>query len=63
MTQGVLEKHRRKTLDRKKILKHLRRLEERGLGDRFKGMSEEEVIKALKKTRAEIWQEKLAGRP
>ena len=40
-----------------------RKLLQEGLGDRFSGMTEEEIIRAIKKTREEIWSEKLAARP
>ena len=47
----------------KKALQALHRLKELGLGDHFKGMTEEEVLKELKRTREELWKEKLANRP
>ena len=46
-----------------KALKILRRLQKTGLSDRFRGMTEEAALKELKKTREQLWQEKLAARP
>ena len=42
------------------IIPKLGELQKEGLGDRFEGKSEQEIIQALKRTREEIWQEKLA---
>ena len=39
------------------------RLQQRGLGDPFKGLREDSIIRAINRTRAAIWQEKLAARP
>jgi len=39
------------------------RLRRHGLGDPFKGLREDAIIRAIKRTRAAIWQEKLAARP
>jgi len=47
----------------KKALEILRKVREEGPDKRFRGMTEEAVIKALKKTRADIWREKIAGSP
>lgn len=41
----------------------LRRIQTLGLGDRFAGMSKDGILKALKRTREQLWQEKLAARP
>ena len=51
------------TVDRKKAHALFRRLQQQGLGDPFKGMSEDQIIRAIKRTRDTIWQEKLAARP
>ena len=41
-----------------------RRLKQHGLGDaQFHGLTEQEIIRAIKRTRHAIWQEKLAARP
>lgn len=50
-------------VDRKKAHALFRRLQQQGLGDPFKGMSEAEIVRAIKRTRVAIWQEKLAARP
>lgn len=50
-------------VDRKKARALFRRLQQQGLGDPFKGMNEDEILRAIKRTRATIWQEKLAARP
>jgi len=50
-------------VNRKKAQTLFHRLQQRGLGDRFKGMSESEIIRVIKRTRETIWQEKLAARP
>ena len=39
------------------------RLRQRGLGDPFQGRRGDAIIRAIKRTRAAIWQEKLAARP
>ena len=39
------------------------RLRQRGLGDPFKGLREDAIIRAIKRTRTAIWQEKVAARP
>ncbi|OGX03781.1 MAG: hypothetical protein A3G87_03965 [Omnitrophica bacterium RIFCSPLOWO2_12_FULL_50_11] len=49
-------------VDRNRARNLFRRLQQQGLGDPFKGMSEDEIIRAIKRTRNAIWQEKLAGR-
>lgn len=41
----------------------LRKVKLEGPEARFKGMTKEEVIRAIKKTREEIWREKIAARP
>ena len=51
------------TVNRNKARTLFRRLQQQGLGDPFKGMSEDEIIRAIKRTRHAIWQEKLAARP
>ena len=51
------------TVNRKKAQALFRRLQQQGLGDPFKGMNEDEIIRAIKRTRDTIWQEKLAARP
>ncbi len=62
MSRVLKEKPQRKKVDVAKALAQHEKLLRLGLGDRFKGMSEEAVIKALKQTREEIWEEKIAGR-
>ena len=50
-------------VNRKKAQLLFHRLQQQSLGDPFKGMSEDEIIRAIKRTRDSIWQEKLAARP
>ena len=50
-------------VNRKKAQALYHRLQQRGLGDSFKGLREDAVIRAIKRTRAAIWQEKVAARP
>lgn len=50
-------------VNRKKAQALLCRLQQQGLGDPFRGMNEDEIIRAIKRTRNAIWQEKLAARP
>ena len=50
-------------VNRKKAQALFRRLQQQGLGDPFKGMTEDEMLRAIKRTRNAIWQEKLAARP
>jgi hypothetical protein len=50
-------------VNRKKAQVLFHRLQEQGLGDPFRGMSEDRIIRAIKRTREFIWQEKLAARP
>jgi len=50
-------------VNRKEARVLFHRLQQQGLGDPFKGMSEGEIIRAIKRTRHAIWQEKLAARP
>ena len=55
---------------RKKTSTNLRRalvlfrhLKQHGLGDdQFKGLTEQEILRAIKRTRHAIWQEKVAAR-
>lgn len=49
-------------MNRKKAKLLFHRLQQRGLGDPFKGRREDAIIRAIKRTRAKIWQEKLAAR-
>lgn len=49
--------------DPKKALEALHALWKCDLPERFRGMTEAQVIQEIKKTREEIWQEKLASRP
>ncbi|HAM40415.1 MAG TPA: hypothetical protein DCP69_03520 [Candidatus Omnitrophica bacterium] len=51
------------SVNRKKAQVLFHRLQEQGLGDSFRGMSEDQIVRAIKRTRAVIWQEKLAARP
>ncbi len=62
MSKVLKERPQKKKVDVAKALAQFHKLREHGLGDRFKGVSEEEIIRALKKTREEIWQEKVAAR-
>lgn len=62
MSKTLKERPHKKKIDVTKALAQFHKLREHGLGDRFKGMSEDEIIGALKKTRETIWQEKLATR-
>ena len=48
--------------NRKKARLLYDRLQQRGLGDPFKGLREDAIIRAIKRTRAANWQEKLAAR-
>lgn len=50
-------------VNRKKARVLYRRLQERGLGDPFKGLREDAIVRAIKRTRQAIWQEKVATRP
>ena len=50
-------------VNRKKAQALFHRLQQQGLGDPFRGMSEEQIVRAIKRTRDAIWQEKLAPRP
>ena len=50
-------------VNRKKAQVLFQRLQQQGLGDPFRGMSEGEIIRAIKRTREAIWQEKFAVRP
>lgn len=50
-------------VNRNKARTLFRRLQQQGLGDPFKGMNEGEILRAIKRTRNAIWQEKLAARP
>ena len=63
MAETARRKPYKKRATPAKALAQHRKLLKRGLGDRFEGMSEEEIISALKRTREEIWQEKIASRP
>ena len=51
--------------DPKKALEILRRIQE--MSDRYggptQGMTEEEILRSIKKTREELWREYLAPRP
>ena len=51
------------TPQRKDALSLFRKLQRQGLGDSFRGMREDQIIRILKRTREAIWQEKLAARP
>ena len=50
-------------VNRKKAQILFRRLQQQGFGDPFRGMSENQIVRAIKRTREAIWQEKLAARP
>ena len=50
-------------VNRKKAVALFHRLQRQGLGDPFRGMSEGQIVQAIKRTREAIWQEKLAARP
>ena len=50
-------------VNRKKAQALLRKLQQQGLGDPFRGMSEEQIIRAIKRTREAIWRDKLAACP
>jgi hypothetical protein len=50
-------------LNRKQALALFQKLRRDSLGDSFRGMSEDQIIRAMKRTRETIWQEKLADRP
>ena len=63
MAKTIRENSVGKRADPAKALALHRKLLKEGIGDRFKGMTEEEIIRAVKKTREEIWSEKLAARP
>ncbi len=52
----------RRHVNRKKARALFNRLQQHGLGDSFKGLREDAIIRAIKRTRASIWQEKLATR-
>jgi hypothetical protein len=41
----------------------LRKVKLEGPEARFKGKTDEEIIRAIKKTRQEIWRKKIASRP
>ena len=62
MAKTARGKASRKRPDQSKALALHRKLLKAGLGDRFEGMTQEEIIGALRKTRDEIWSEKLAAR-
>ena len=49
--------------NRKKAQVLFRKLQRQGLGDPFSGMSEDQIIRSIKRTREAIWQEKLAACP
>lgn len=49
-------------VNRKKARALYRRLQERGLGDLFKGLRKDAIVRAIKRTRQTIWQEKVAAR-
>lgn len=49
--------------NRKRALVLFHRLQQQGLGDPFRGMSEDQIVRAIKRTRDAIWQQKLAARP
>jgi hypothetical protein len=53
----------RRATHRKKALVLFHKLQRQGLGDPFRGMSEDQIVRAIKRTREAIWQEKLAARP
>ncbi|MBI5244865.1 MAG: hypothetical protein HY922_14440 [Elusimicrobia bacterium] len=63
MTKTIRGKGAGKRADPAKAVALHRKLLKEGLGDRFEGMTEGEIIRAIKKTREEIWSEKLAARP
>ncbi len=63
MAKTIRNKSIRNRPNPAKALALHRKLLREGLGDRFHGMTEEEIICAIKKTRDEIWCEKLANRP
>ena len=53
----------RSHVNRNKARVLFQRLQQQGLGDPFKGLNEDAIIRAIKRTRAVIWREKLAARP
>lgn len=55
--------HDQPHMNRKKARTLYNRLQQRGLGGLFKGQREDESIRAIKRTREAIWQEKVAARP
>ena len=62
--QQILKDTEKKTaVNRNKAQALFHRLQQQGLGDPFKGMNEDEILRAIKRTREAIWQEKLAARP
>ena len=63
MAKVIHERPRPKGANPKRALQLLEQLKREGLGDRFAGMSDDEVIHALRKTRDLLWKEKLADRP
>ncbi len=56
-------KHSWRAPHRKDALTLFRALQRQGLGDPFRGMREDQIIRTIKRTREAIWQEKLATRP
>ena len=62
MAKTIRDKSTRNRPDAARAQALHKKLLKEGLGDRFKGMTEEEIIRAIKKTREEIWSEKLAAR-
>lgn len=62
MARTAREKGSKKRPNQARALALHRKLVKAGLGDRFEGMTQEEIIGVLRKTRDEIWSEKLATR-
>ena len=56
-------KNGRHAPNRNDALNLFRKLQRQGLGDSFRGMREDQIIRTIKRTREAIWQEKLAARP
>ena len=55
--------HKKPSVDPRRAAALFHRLKQHGLGDdQFKGLTEQQIIRAIKRTRHAIWQEKVAAR-
>ena len=63
MDKTMRDKSARNRPNSKKALEILRELRSCNLPERFHGMTKEQIIREIKKSREAIWREKLPPRP